>query len=249
MADRTIKAVLFDLGDTLINFGKVERATLFMEAARTSYDYLKKAGQPVGSFRLYVWRNVIGMRVKTALSEIIGRDFDSLKVLKYSGKRQGLKLSDEQWEDVNKCWYEPLRKRGSIEEDLAATLGKLRDSGLKLGIVSNTFVHACSLDAHLKELGILDFFGLRIYSYQLKFRKPDKRIFLEAAKRLQVAPEETLFVGDRIDKDVNGAVGAGMTAVLKTAYTSNGKKLPEGVSKINKISELPAIVSGLNERS
>ncbi|MBW8034522.1 MAG: HAD-IA family hydrolase [Planctomycetes bacterium] len=246
MAQKTIKAVLFDLGDTLVNFGKVDRATIFMEAARTSYDYLKRAGQPVGNFRLYVWRNVLGMRAKTALSEIIGRDFDSLEVIKYSGSRQGWKLSDEQWEDVNKCWYEPLRRRGRIEVDLAETLGKLRDAGLKLGIVSNTFVHACSLDAHLGELGILDFFPLRIYSYQLKFRKPDKRIFLEAAKRLSVEPEETLFVGDRINKDVKGAIRAGMVPVLKSAYTSEGKRLDEGVLKIDKIAELPEIIAGMN---
>jgi HAD superfamily hydrolase (TIGR01549 family) len=246
LAQKTIKAVLFDLGDTLINFGKVDRATIFMEAARASYGYLKQAGQPIGSFRVYVWRNILGMRVKTMLSKITGRDFDSLEVIKYSGTLQGWKLSDEQWEDVNKCWYEPLRRRGRIEGDLAGTLGKLRDSGLKLGIVSNTFVHACSLDAHLKELGILDFFSLRIYSYQLKFRKPDKRIFLEAAKRLSVEPEETLFVGDRINKDVNGAIRTGMVPVLKSAYTSDGKKLPDGVLKIDKIAELPEIIAGMN---
>lgn len=247
MAQTTIKAVLFDLGDTLVNFGKVDRATIFMEAARASYDYLKQTGQPIGSFRLYVWRNVFGMRVKTALSKIIGRDFDSLEVLKYSGKRQGWNLSDEQWEDINKCWYEPLRQRGRIEGDLSETLGKLRDSGLKLGIVSNTFVHGCSLDAHLKELGILDFFPLRIYSYQLKFRKPDKRIFLEAAKRLGVEPEATLFVGDRINKDVKGAIRAGMVPVLKSAYTSEGKKLPDGVLNIDKITELPEIIAEMNK--
>lgn len=246
MAQKTIKAVLFDLGDTLVNFGKVDRATIFMEAARASYDYLKQAGQPVGSFRVYVWRNIFGMHAKTVLSKITGNDFDSLEVLKYSGILQGWKLSDEQWEDVNRCWYEPLRRRGKIEEDLAGTLGKLRDAGLKLGIVSNTFVHGCSLDAHLKELGILDFFPLRIYSYQLKFRKPDKRIFLEAAKRLSVEPEDTLFVGDRINKDVNGAIRTGMVPVLKSAYTSKGKKLPDGVLKIDKIAELPEIIAGMN---
>ncbi len=247
MEQKTIKAVLFDLGDTLVNFGKVDRATLFMEAARNSYDYLKRAGQPVGSFRLYVWRNVFGMRSKTAISGIIGRDFDSLEVLRYSGSQQGWNLTDEQWEDVNKCWYEPLKRRGQIEGDLGETLGKLRDAGLKLGIVSNTFVHACSLDAHLDELGILDFFDLRIYSYQLKYRKPNKRIFIEGAERLGVEPEETLFVGDRINKDVKGAIRADMIPVLKTAYTSEGKRVPNGVLKIDKIAELPEIIAGMNK--
>lgn len=247
MKDKTVQAVLFDLGETLVNFGKVDATSIFMEAARSSYDYLMQTGQEVGGFRAYIWRNVLGLRIKTFLAGIVGRDFDSLEVLKDSGIRRGLQLSDAQWEEVNKCWYEPLRRRGHIEDGLHETLARLGDLGLKMGIVSNTFVHACSLDSHLKEVGLFDFFDLRIYSYQLKFRKPNKRIFLEAAKRLGVGPEHTLFVGDRINKDVNGAIRAGMIPVLKIAYTNEGRKAPKGVLKIDSIAELPEIIAGINK--
>lgn len=246
MANSTIKAVLFDFGETLVNFGKVDAKTIFMEAARASYDYLLQTGEDIGGFRVYIWRNVFSLRLKTFIAGIVGRDFDSLEVLKDSGIRQGWDLSEEQWQEVNKCWYEPLRRRGHIEEGLGETLGRLVGLGLKMGIVSNTFVHASSLDAHLKELGLFDFFDLRIYSYQLKFRKPDKRIFLEAAKRLGVGPEHTLFIGDRINKDVKGALRGGMIPVLKTAYTNAGRKVPKGVLKIDAIAELPEIITKLN---
>ena len=248
MEHKTVKAILFDFGETLVNFGKVGAKTIFMEAARTSYDYLRQTGQEIGGFRPYIWRNVLGLRVKTFISGIVGHDFDSLEVLKESGIRQGWNLSDEQWQEVNKCWYEPLRSRGRIETGLGETLRRLGEPGIKMGIVSNTFVHACSLDAHLKELGLFDFFDLRIYSYQLKFRKPNKRIFLEAANRLGVGPEHTLFVGDRINKDVKGAIRAGMIPVLKTAYTNKGRKAPKGVFKIDAIAELPGIIAGINEK-
>ena len=43
-----IKAVLFDLGETLLNFGKIKKTRLILQGARSSHDYLKEQGQPVG---------------------------------------------------------------------------------------------------------------------------------------------------------------------------------------------------------
>ena len=48
-----IKAVLFDLGETLLNFGKVKTTRLFRQGAKLSYDFLKSSGQPVGGFEYY----------------------------------------------------------------------------------------------------------------------------------------------------------------------------------------------------
>ena len=53
MPENKIKAVLFDLGETLLNFGKIKTTSLFREGARLSYDYLKSMGQSVGGFEYY----------------------------------------------------------------------------------------------------------------------------------------------------------------------------------------------------
>lgn len=45
-------------------------------------------------------------------------------------------------------------------------------------------------------------------------RKPDARIFREAARSLGLTPSEVLHVGDRWKLDVEGALGAGMWAAL-----------------------------------
>jgi putative hydrolase of the HAD superfamily len=83
---------------------------------------------------------------------------------------------------------------------------------------------------------MLEFFPMRIYSYQYNFRKPNTKIFRAAAERIETQPENILFVGDRINKDVNGAIKAGMKPVLISAYTNAGKKRPEGTIEIEKIS-------------
>jgi len=144
--------------------------------------------------------------------------------------------------------YEPLSKQATIEPTIKDTLIALKGLGLKLGILSNTFVNAHSLEKHMKQLGLLDFFSVRMYSYQFDFRKPDLRIFKIAAERLGEPPENILYVGDRIDKDIEPALKVGFKPVLKAAYTNAGKTPPNGALKIDKVSELPALIKEINTK-
>jgi len=186
------------------------------------------------------------IRDRYYISLITGRDFDSLALLEKYGRMRGFNLSREEWQELNWLWYEPLRKRARTEPDLAETLTKLTEAGLKLGIVSNTFVSAGALDRHLTEEGLIGFFDTRVYSCEFGFRKPDKRIFLEAARQVGAEPANIIYVGDRINKDVKGALRAGMKPVLKNAYTNAGKKAPDSVERIDNIAELPDLVGKIN---
>jgi putative hydrolase of the HAD superfamily len=246
MPDKKIKAVLFDLGETLLNFGKVNTTRLFRQGARLSYDFLKSCGQPVGNFNYYCWRNLIALRIRHWLSNITKNDFNSLVLLRGIGTKKGIRLDRQQWRHFAWLWYEPLSKVGKVEPNIAETLTKLKELGVKLGIVSNTFVNGSSLEKHLEQLGILDFFSVRVYSYEFDFRKPDTRIFEAAAERIGEKLENILFVGDRIDKDIKPARKTGMNTVMKAAYTNIGKKIPKGVWKINRLCELPALIEKIN---
>lgn len=247
MPDKKIKAILFDLGETLLNFGRLDPGEIFRQGAALSYDFLKSSGQPVGSFKYYCLWNFIALYFRRIISKITGKDFNSLALLRWAGVKKGIRLEGDQWRHFAWLWYEPLSKLATVEPEIKETLTRLKNSGLKLGIVSNTFVSADSLDKHMQQVGILDFFPLRMYSCQFDFRKPDHRIFQLAAERIGESPENILFVGDRIDKDIKPALKLGMHAVLKTAYTNNGKFPPDAACKINQISELPALIDKINE--
>jgi putative hydrolase of the HAD superfamily len=246
LADKKIKAVLFDLGETLLNFGRVDKPRIFGQGARLTYDFLQSCGQPVGNFRYYYWRNLLLLRIKHWLSLITGKDFDALVLLKTSGTKRGIKLSKQQWQHLAWLWYEPLSKICQAEPKTKETLTVLKELGLKLGIVSNTFVNAYSLDKHLQQLGILDFFPVRLYSYEFDFRKPDARIFRAAAEKIGEMLENIMFVGDKINKDIKTSAKIGMKAVLKAAYTNAGKKTPKGAWKINNLAELPELIKKIN---
>lgn len=238
--------MLFDLGETLLCFGRFSATRIFRQGARLSYDYLKSCGQSVGSFERYCWSNLVALRIRHLVSNIMKNDFDSTAFLRNLGKRKGVALNGEQWRHFAWLWYEPLSKIAIIEPKIKETLAALEKMGIKLGILSNTFVSGHSLEKHLEQIGILDFFSVRMYSYEFDFRKPDTRVFKIAAERIGERPENIMYVGDRIDKDVTPTLKLGMHAVLKDAYTNAGKKLPQGAWKITHISELPALVETIN---
>ncbi len=66
----------------------------------------------------------------------------------------------------------------------------------------------------LDKLGILRYFEATVFSDELGWRKPDGRIFLEAARKLGTLPTNIVHVGDNPEDDVWGAKQAGMRALL-----------------------------------
>ncbi len=62
-------------------------------------------------------------------------------------------------------------------------------------------------------LGLYDQFSHIIFSSDFGHKKPDPRIFLEAAKRLGLEPEEIMCIGDNFDNDVIPASRLGMKAM------------------------------------
>ena len=246
MPDDRITAVLFDRGETIRNFGRVNTTKAFLQGARATHAYLREHGQHVGTLPCYFVLNLVRLRLRYVMANITRRDFNSLEVLQTVGARKGVKLSPQQWEQFAWLWYEPLGRCAQVEEDLRQTLEKLRSQGLKLGIVSNTFVSRSSLERHLRILGILDFFPMQLYSHEVDVRKPSSEIFRIAAERIGEPVTKIMVVGDRIDNDIHPALQNGMTAVLKEAYTNTGKETPPGALRIRRLSELPALIERLN---
>ena len=243
-----IRAVLFDLGDTILDFGRVNTTKAFLLGARATHAFLKEQGQPVACLPWYTLRNLVRLRWRYLLSDLTGRDFDSLELLRAIGTKTGVRLSRPQWEQFAWLWYEPLGRCAQVEGDIRETFSTLRRLDLKLGIVSNTFVNRASLERHLQNLGLLDFFSVQLYSYEFNVRKPDKELFRIAADKIGVPAGHILFVGDRIDNDILPAMAIGMRAALKEAYTNTGKKTPLGACRIRRLAELPALIESINHQ-
>lgn len=69
-------------------------------------------------------------------------------------------------------------------------------------------------NACLHLTGFEHYFRFSISAIEAGAAKPDPRMFLHAARRLELAPAEILHVGDDPERDVSGALAAGFHSVL-----------------------------------
>jgi len=92
-------------------------------------------------------------------------------------------------------------------------LESLRELGLRLGLVSNAFDPGWLLHRDVEQMGIAQRLDFSVFSSEVGLRKPHPAIFERALEALQVEAERSLFVGDRLYEDVRGAAEVGMTTV------------------------------------
>lgn len=94
--------------------------------------------------------------------------------------------------------------------DTAPALARLRDAGLRLGVVSDV---GWDLRGTFGHHGLAGHFASWTHSYEHGTEKPDPLLFHHACRALGVAPAETLMVGDHPAKD-GGAAYAGLRAYV-----------------------------------
>ena len=125
------------------------------------------------------------------------------------------------------------------------TLEILRKNGIKTGLITNGR-HEVQ-EQKLKMLGLLNSFDEILISGDFDFKKPDVRIFKEAAKRLLVDTSEMMYVGDHPLFDVEGSRKAGCVPVwVMTTGTWVYPEIEKPELRVNTVEEIPAIIEKIN---
>lgn len=237
--DCKINTILFDLGDTLFDLGKVNVSKMFDAGGTLAYKYLQENGFTLPSFRRFYWINYLAVRLNVIKCAITLRDFHAASLMDSICRKMGITLSREKLLDLCWLWYEPLHNCATVEPGLAEMLEAFTARGIKLGVVSNTFIPGEVLDKHLEEAGLLKWLPKRIYSCDVGWQKPKPIIFRKALEIMGSRPEETLFVGDKERNDVKGASRAGMKTARKDP---SGKKRTRADFHIRRVTELRDII-------
>jgi putative hydrolase of the HAD superfamily len=110
--------------------------------------------------------------------------------------------------------HEVWRPAHSVLASAQALLEALRARGIKTGLVANSWPDPGRvLRSDAEAFGLAELLDVLVYSEELGRRKPDPEIFLHACRRLEVETAATMYVGDNLVTDVQGAADVGMTTV------------------------------------
>ena len=208
MPRSVLEAVLFDWGDTLMDFQFDEE--LMDQAFRAGLQALGRDDlAPADDIRAHFRERFEPLFwVPGTLEEI-----EYPGMIRDALSHFGTELSDDElarFLEAEHAAWQPARVLGSTTH---ALLDALREDGLKLGLVSNAFDPGWLLRRDLEQMGIEQRIDVAVFSSEVGKRKPHPEIFGHALRALEVAPERTLFVGDRLYEDVRGAGELGMTTV------------------------------------
>ncbi len=99
--------------------------------------------------------------------------------------------------------------------DVKETVIELHRRGYRLGIIANTITET-EIPDWMETDGVTQYFDAVVLSSKVFIRKPDPRIYWEAARRIGVEPAKCAYVGDNMVRDVEGtrAAGFGLMIIL-----------------------------------
>lgn len=194
-----IKAVLFDVGGTLIE-PKPSVGRVYAEIA--------------GQHGVKADANELQIRFKAAWKKqkLTGLLMDKdwwREVVTAVFADQTFKDFDAFFDDLYRSFSEPARWR--IFPDVLPTFATLKERGVLCAVASNWDERLPKL---LRDLNLAGHFDYQFISSFVGYAKPDPKFFQHALKMMGLEPEEVLHVGDDALEDIAGAQGVGIKTVL-----------------------------------
>ncbi len=133
-----------------------------------------------------------------------------------------------------------MRRRIKAHPD-AAPLVESLGGRYKIGLVTNGL--PATQDDKLKLSGLAGMFDAVSISGEVGASKPDRAIFEDTLRELGVSPAEAVFIGDRPERDIEGARRMGIRSVWINRYgEALGPDSPRPDAEIASLSELPALL-------
>lgn len=204
------KAVIFDLGSTLIEYEAISWDEMGLKCAESTYEFMKNLGFELPEYHEYF--NIYD-RIKRTYREIAMetlKEWSVPQIVPDILKELRIDCSNSIIDDFFNAYYKPIAEQLFAYDDTVETLTKIREKYPVVGLVSNTIFPE---ETHLKELdkfGITPYLDFKIFSSTFGMRKPHSDIFYHAANLAGYAPAECVYIGDRYQEDIVGPKNIGM---------------------------------------
>ncbi|WP_210480508.1 HAD family hydrolase [Naasia sp. SYSU D00948] len=239
----TLRAVLFDLDDTLFAHRSAVDAAILAHLAASGV----AAADPAAV--LVRWRALEEHHYHRYLhGELDYLGQRRARAGDFLAEHGGRILTDEAADAWWTAYLQEYRNAWRLHEDALPCLDALAAAvpGIRFGIITNGELdfQTTKLDA----MRLSERMDVVVASADVGVTKPDPRIFEIACERLGVTPGEAAYVGDRLRTDAIGAADAGLLGV----WLDRGHEAPDpqllteaealGVVRISGLDELPPLL-------
>ncbi len=134
--------------------------------------------------------------------------------------------------------YELRKAKGErvVVKNGIETVKELVKRGYKVGVISD-LIGTIEIDEWLDRDGLRPYFCTVQQSSVTMLRKPHPAIYFHALKEAGVRPEESVFVGDNLERDIIGAKASNFGATIAVDYPGAKKlkltleNMPDGIIK------------------
>jgi FMN phosphatase YigB (HAD superfamily) len=213
---RQIKAVIFDLDDTLISWSEptVEWDVFHLGRVEQTRNYLTEKGYALPEAKEFhafihqrlrqVWDDARQEWIIPNMGEVMRQILVDLSVSTEQVDMEAV-LTHYNWGVFP----------GVVPfDDTHKVLKWLRQEQYKIGLVTNSIFPMWMRDVELEAYNIIDYLDARITSGDIGYLKPHPEIYERILEMLDVKAAEAVFVGDRPQNDIAGANEVGLISVL-----------------------------------
>lgn len=182
-----IEAGIFDVGGVLHSTESLAVAKDIMQTLGINREDLRRVNKT--------------LTVSLGLGEISEEEFWR-QVIEQTGATRPL--------PTQSLWIREYGNRFKLHEEVMEIVRRLKQNGYRLGVLSNTIApHVAFLD----QQGVFDEFDVKIFSNEVRMRKPDPKIYLLTLERLGVEPGVAFFVDD-FQRNVEAAQALGIAGIV-----------------------------------
>lgn len=221
-----IQTVLFDLDDTLHDdtyaFTTAAEEVAREVAAEHGVDALQLKAAYIAEAEGF-WHRLTNEQVRVRLSQ--------LRATMWSNALDAVGLRDSALAERSATNYNIYRKKYfALFPGALDLLKELKGRGIKLGLLTNGMS-----ETHHEKIALLqisEYFDALFLADEVGMVKPDPLLFAHACRKLESSPSVSAMVGDRYDRDMSGAIEAGLYSIWVNV---RGEEVPAGAPPPNVI--------------
>lgn len=231
----SIRAVFFDLYDTLVGFDPPRE--IVQARAMEPFGFgVDKDGIDAG----YVMADAL-MAEQTAKEPLSALAHEAQSsfferyeqlILRGAGHEVDLQKAGEVWKAVRRQEY-----GFALYDDVMPALDALRSNGYVVGVITNMSQPGQDV---AKRMGFRNNVDFTLSSMDVGASKPDPKMFRAALDRAGVEASAAVHVGDQLETDIDGARGAGINPILIDRHSAAIDY--DACPRITTLDELPPVL-------